>query len=151
MAECTARRRGDWLTFWLLLICLTNSGCLLCAAGAAGAGTYAYCKGKHEETYAGDFGAVWQATHVALNDLGMPLLTETRDAGSGTIDTETGTRQKVWVSVTSQPGKIPTDPPQTKVAVRVATFGDEQVSRRVLQQVQTALGAVSVTGSSIPK
>lgn len=112
------------------------SGCIAAMAGAAAGGAgYAYYRGNVSETYDGDFAALWQASHDSLIDMALPVVTETKDGMKGTIETRNGKDERVVIYVEQQRAKVPTDPPRTDVGVRVATFGDQELSRRVHQQI----------------
>jgi hypothetical protein len=129
----------------LLLLCfaLGNAGCLAVAAGAAGAGGaalgYAYLKGRVYENYNASFNDTWMATETALNELAMPVLSRDRQENSGYVETRTADQESVRVYLEAAPGKIPAEPTITRVSVRVATFGDKQVSNRILDQVDAHL------------
>jgi hypothetical protein len=147
-SHCRTRR----LVRVLLLAagCLvTGNGCLLLAGGAAagGAAGYAYYRGNVTQTIDGDFTTVWHATQDALYDLGMPIKKVSRDAISGRIESQTGNGERVKISIEQIIPKIPTDPPQTEVGVRIATFGDQETSRRILQQIAYRAHAHSVSGT----
>ncbi len=116
-------------------LALGNAGCLAVAAGAAGAGAYAYYKGNVVETYYGDFETTWQATHTALAELGLPVKSQARDNFSGTIESVTGAGDRVKIQIEEERPKLAADPVRTKVGIRVATFGDGEVSRRILAQI----------------
>ncbi len=118
-------------------LCAAGNGCLLLAGGAAagGAAGYAYYRGNVTEKIDGDFTTVWHATQDALYDLGMPIKKVSRDTLSGVIESQTGNGERVKISIEQIIPKIPTDPPQTEVGVRIATFGDQETSRRILQQI----------------
>lgn len=133
-------RHKTWQILGLVLVsafALSSGGCLLVAGGAAasGAAGYAYYKGNVSETYDADFTSVWHASHDALYDLGMPVKSESKETAQGTIESITSKGDKVRIHVDLQPQKIPTDPAKTEVGVRVATFGDEEVSKRILAQI----------------
>jgi hypothetical protein len=116
---------------------VSQSGCLLVAAGAAagGAAGYAYYKGKTCNSFAAGFEDTWAAAHTALNDLGMPILKDERNQGSGTIKTQTADGDRVKIHLELIPSKIPAEGMLTRVCVRVGTFGDHPVSERVLYQI----------------
>ncbi len=118
------------------LLLATASGCLAVAGGAAaGAAGYAYYRGNKTEIFNTDFATVWSATHEALYDLGMPVLKESHDAISGTIETVTGAKDSVRIQFEQITPKFPNDWPQTEVSIRVATFGDSEVSARIFQEI----------------
>ncbi len=133
------------------LVALSSGGCLLVAAGAAGTGAYFYYKGNVSETYQGNFESTWQATHVALSELGLPAKSQSRDAFSGAIESVSGKGDRIKIVIEEERPKIPTDAPRTKVSVRVATFGDADVSRRILAQIPGPVSlSTGVTPASIP-
>jgi hypothetical protein len=120
---------------------LLSSGCAAVAVGAAaagGAGGYAYYKGKITRTYVASFDDVWAATRTALAELGMPIVNEERSARGGTIDSKTAS-DRVQITFDVQKSAIPAEGTVTQVGVRVATFGDEEVSNRILNQIERHL------------
>jgi hypothetical protein len=125
--------------FYLVLavLALGQGGCLLVAAGAAGgaAAGYAYYRGKDCQAYCANFEDAWAAVHAALNELGMPILSEERRDAAGWIKTQTGDGERVRIKLDVVPGKFPAEGPLTEVSVRVGAFGDHPVSGRVLCQV----------------
>jgi hypothetical protein len=132
------------------VLCAAGNGCLLLAGGAAagGAAGYAYYRGNVTEKIDGDFTTVWHATQDALYDLGMPIKKVSRDTLSGVIESQTGNGERVKISIEQIIPKIPTDPPQTEVGVRIATFGDQETSRRILQQIAFRTHAQAVNQPS---
>lgn len=145
------RMRVTLLLFATALVCVVaGNGCLLLAGGAAagGAAGYAYYRGNVTEKIDGDFTTVWHATQDALYDLGMPIKKVSRDTLSGVIESETGKGERVKISIEQIVPRIPTDPPQTEVGVRIATFGDQETSRRILQQIAFRSHAQAVNSPS---
>ena len=132
----------------LAVLALANGGCLLAAAGAVagGAAGYAYYKGKVCRSYNADFGSTWAAVHTALAELNMPVEKEEADAASGSIHSRAGDGDAIRLQFDSLASAIPGEPPLTRVCVRVATFGDQELSERLLYQV----GAHLVPGTGVP-
>jgi hypothetical protein len=127
--------RTNSLIFWLLLglVALTQTGCLLVAAGAAGGAAlgYAYYRGKVCQGYAASLPDTWAATHTALAELGFPISKE--DQRAGLIESRVG-NDVIRINVDAYGSQY--DPgPATQVCVRVATFGDHPLSERVLAQI----------------
>jgi hypothetical protein len=125
---------------------LVNSGCLFVAAGAAvgGAGYagYAYCKGSVCQTYKANRTDAWTALHTALRELGMPVVSEEfHPDGESFVESRTADGEKVRISLDSCASPVPSDSPLARICVRVATFGDQVVSDRILSQVDTHLVA----------
>jgi hypothetical protein len=121
----------------VVTLAVANSGCLLVAAGAAGgaAAGYAYYKGKVCETYTASLDDTALALRTALGELGMPILSEKREGTSGSLESRTAAGDRVRIQLEAEASKIPADGQVTRLCVRVATFGDELVSARVLTQV----------------
>lgn len=151
------RARRYWSGLILLLIALGNSGCMLVAAGVAGGAGYAYYKGNVTQTFDAIPMTVWRATVDALSDLGMEVTSHVHELSSfrdpdqgnvvagqpapseGTIKSVTATGKKVSIRIKAIEPEIPVDSRRTKVSVRVATFGDEEVSQRILNQIAVRL------------
>jgi hypothetical protein len=137
-------RHGAWLA--LGLATLANGGCLWLAVGAAAGGTaagVAYARGKVHEMYAASFDDTWAATRTALTELGLPLLEEKRESvGHGYIRSKAGDDSKVQVYLETEPSQFPAEGPVTRVDIRVATFGNFDVSARVLTQISAHLTVV---------
>jgi hypothetical protein len=141
------RLRGQgWRLLYLVAAATTlaNGGCLAAAIGgvaaAGGAAGYAYYKGG----LAGEFNAspenCWAASKTALQELGMPVIAETREKdGTGTLDSRTGDGQTVRIALASLSVRIPAEGPRTDVSVRVGLLGDRAVSDRILTQVAAHL------------
>jgi hypothetical protein len=134
-------------------LALGNAGCLVMAAaagaGAAGATGYAYYRGKVSQTYAANLDQVWTATHAALGELGMPVVSADRSTRTASIESRTVT-DRVQITLEMQPSPIPADGPLTRVGVRVATFGDEVISQRLHERIAAHLGTVRPTLAPIP-
>jgi hypothetical protein len=132
---------------------LLNSGCLLAVAGAgavAGGAGYAYYKGNVCREYPADFADVWAATQAALGDLRLPIESAEQGSGEGTFYSRTCDGDRVKVQVETQPGRAPAEGSMTRVGVRVATFGDEPFSQRLLEQVGLHLVPAAPMGPPVP-
>lgn len=135
----------------LLLLALTNSGCLLATAGIAGGVVtgYAYCKGKVCETYNAGCDDSWEATRTALAELGMPIVKEERKGAEGFIESRTADGERVRIYLQAENSKIPAEGPIAQVCVRIATFGDRSVSDRILDQVGMHLAPAPVANMGV--
>ncbi len=136
----------------LLLLALTNSGCLLATAGIAGGAVagYAYSKGKLCDTYNANGDDTWAATRTALAELGMPIVNEERQGTEGFIESRTADGDRVRIYVQAESSKIPAEGQVSRVCVRIATFGDRPVSDRILDQVGMHLVATPLPGVPAP-
>jgi hypothetical protein len=131
-------RRVAGLTI-LALLPLSGTGCLVVAAGAAAGGAaaagYVYFEGKDSREYPAGVEDTWQATRVALGELGMPIVHADRESDSGALEARTAENDAVNIRVEAQPGRGPGDLPITRVSVRVALLGDHPLSNRILDQI----------------
>jgi hypothetical protein len=121
------------------LLVLMQTGCLLtiagmCAGGAAATG-YLYCKGKIYRDYPASLPDVRAAIHAALLDLHFLIFTEEAKDGKAFLLTRTTNGKKVRIYLDCLSSPIPAEGVLTRVSVRVATFGDEGVSARILDQI----------------
>lgn len=135
------------------LVALANGGCLLVAAGACAGGAvgYAYCKGKVCQNYVADFNDTWAATHTALAELGMPVVSEERTAaGAGFIESRAADGERIRIYVDNVPSRVPSEGMLTTVGVRIATFGDYSLSDRILYQIGAHLAPAPAPGAPTP-
>jgi hypothetical protein len=121
-------------------LALANAGCLVVAAGAGAAGAgavgYAYLRGQFYRDYPADLPNTAAAVHTALTELQMPIDAEDQTS----FESRTGDGNKVRIRLEPQTAAIPAEGTSTRVSVRVGSFGDEDVARRILDQIGTHLG-----------
>ncbi len=131
---------------------LANGGCLLVAAGAAagGAATYAYAKGKVCRSYPANHGDTRAAVHAALAELKLPVVEEDVNASASSVESRTARGDKLRVFLDTQVSPIPAEGSVTRVCVRVATFGDQDVSERILDQIGFHLVPAGLAGPPAP-
>jgi len=106
------------------------SGCLVIAAGAAGAGTVAYVRGELDATVGSDYERVIDASNRALEQVQFVRVSEKRDAFSAVIVTRTAEDKKVEIRITKEGDRL------TKVQIRIGIFGNEERSRVILEKIQ---------------
>ncbi|HEY7309436.1 MAG TPA: DUF3568 family protein [Gemmataceae bacterium] len=119
-------------------LAILQGGCLLAVAGvcAGGAATgYFYCKGRIYRDFPAGLPDLRNATHAALADLHFLVFTEEPKDGKDFIVTKTAAGKKVRIYLDCLPSPIPAEGVLTRVSIRVATFGDESVSARILDQI----------------
>jgi hypothetical protein len=120
---------------------VANAGCLAAtvgAVGAAGAG-YAYYRGNVTRYFQAGYDDTRAAVYATLTELRLPITGEDRVAMAGWVEALTAVGDRVHVSIETMPTSIPADGPQTRVGVRVGTFGDQVLSDRILHQVASHL------------
>ena len=127
------------LTLVLLLLAtpVVFSGCLAAAAvgggAVAGAGTIAYIKGELKSTEGYPFATVWDATVKSVEQLNFIVVNKVNDAVSGTYEVVTADNKTVHINVNRVGDNI------TEIKIRVGTFGDETLSRYILNKIQSNL------------
>jgi hypothetical protein len=140
--ELSRRTSGSvgWLKVWLpvcgVVLCLSQTGCLLLVAGgaaAAGAGTYAYVSGDLKGTESASLDRVWTATQAAVTELQLPITSRQKDALGARLLARTSSDKKVDIRL-----KKLTDT-STEIRIRVGTWGDESVSRLILEKIKKRL------------
>jgi hypothetical protein len=147
----TSSRRAAYLL--LIALALVNSGCLLIAAGVGAGGAaagYAYFKGNVCRTYPASFADVWAAAQTSLTELGMPIETPRQRGNEGSLTTRTADGSRVFVEIGMQASRVPSEGQVTRVCVRVATFGDESFSQRLLDQIGYHLVPATRIGPPAP-
>jgi hypothetical protein len=117
-----------------MLAAVLFSGCAaVVVGGAAGVGTYAYIKGELKVTENATLDRCWSATQGAMKDLQFSVTTQQKDSLSGHLVARTAMDKKIEVYVTKISENL------TEVRVRVGTFGDEEMSRLVIQKIESRL------------
>ena len=130
-----AMKKIIFLSLTLASLPLLN-GCLLLVAGgaaAAGAGTVIYVNGELKDTKDASLERVRAGTVAGLKDLKFAIVNDTADALSAKILARTSDDTKIQVTLTKQ------SPTLTEIRIRVGTFGDEQMSRQILDKIKTHL------------
>lgn len=117
----------------LVPLALLMSGCLVVAAGAAGAGTVAYIRGELDATVSASLDRMDVAANAALQELQFVKVNESRDALAADITARTALDKKISIRLTK------TGDTMTRIQIRVGLFGDETVSRTLLDQIRDNL------------
>jgi hypothetical protein len=113
---------------------LGSGGCVAVAAGAvAGAGTVAYVRGQLNATVDKPFDDVARAASTALQQLQFIKSSEKKDALIAILTARTAEDRNVEIKVRRQSDKL------TTIAIRVGLFGDETLSRIVLEKINANL------------
>jgi len=131
------KKKYQKLTLVLLLLAspVVLTGCLAAAAigggAVAGAGTIAWIQGELKSTEGYPFAKVWAATVKTIEQLDFMVVNKVSDAISGEIDSVTADNKKVKIQVKRVGDNI------TEIKIRVDTFGDETLSRYILNKIQS--------------
>ncbi len=126
-----------WIPSALLALCLAlQSGCaalLLTGGAAAGAGTFAYVKGKLKASESAPLPKVYDASLAAMQNLEFAVTTQEKDALSARIVARAVGDKKVQVNLKKATEGV------TEIRIRVGTFGDESTSRLILDKIRSRL------------
>jgi len=122
----------------LLAVLLVGSavsvgGCIAVVAGAGAAGTVAYLKGDLEATESRRLDEVHAATLKAVEELGLKVTQDTKDALSATVVARDAQDKKVTITLRA------TTEQTTKLSIRVGVFGSEAKSRLIYQKIHDYL------------
>ena len=112
---------------------LLGTGCFLVAAGAAGAGTVAYIRGELDSPIEGSFDNTEHAANRAVEQLQFAKVGEEKDSLKATITARTGDDTKVEIIVSRIGDNL------SKVQIRIGVFGNEMISRQILDHIKSNL------------
>jgi len=126
---------------WLMVVLLAGAlgfgaGCaavLIGGAAAAGAGTVAYVNGELKDTEGVAYDTAYNATLAAMSDLQYAVVSKNKDAINAKIIARTSGDKKIQVKLEKQSDTV------TEIRIRVGTFGDEALSRQILDKIKTHL------------
>ena len=112
---------------------LASMGCTaawIAGGAAAGIGTYKYVKGELESTEKVSLDKAYQATEKAMGDLEFTITSKQKDAFDGEVIARRATGKKVTVKLKKQSNSV------TEIKIRVGTFGDEYISKDILDTMK---------------
>lgn len=127
-------RYRRYLPVLLLAVVIGTASCFAVAAGgAAGAGGFAYYKGKLVRTYSKPVEKCYRASLSAIKKLGLPILKESKDAFGASIESQMSDGKAVYIKIKGITDKT------TEISVRISLFGDEKKSTRILATIEQYL------------
>ena len=130
-----AMMNGKRLMFAPMIIpfFLMSIGCtaaLVAGGAAAGIGTYKQIKGELQSTEKVSLDRAYQATEKAVKDLELTITSKQKDAFDGEVIARRATGKKVTIKLKRQSVSV------TEIKIRVGTFGDEQISKDILDTMK---------------
>jgi hypothetical protein len=128
LAESGARILG---VISLGLFLLGWSGCVLTEGARTSAATYG--RGELEANLGNDYERVVEASRGALSDLEFARASENGDALKAVLISRTPLDKKVEIMIANSGKSL------TNIKIRVGSFGDEQVSRAILDKIKARL------------
>lgn len=118
------------LAIWLLP---QLSGCGLLVVGGAAAGTVAYASGDLSATLDADLAKSVKATDAAIKENKIIQVSRSVDDRTAAYVLQTQQDDKVEIQLTETTARA------TAITVRVGFFGDEPLSHKILDEIQTRL------------
>lgn len=128
--------RESCVVLAVILAAGLSSGCqllLLGAGAAAGAGTVAYLQGELKTNLDAPLANALKASEDALKETGHSIIERTEGTGKGKLVARGAGDKRVEVNL-----RVLT-PKATEIGIRVGTFGDEALSRQLLEKIQKRL------------
>lgn len=125
--------RGLAASFLLVAFAGLGSGCVAIVAAGAGAGTVAYLRGELEATVGGNLEQTNKAVNRAIEELKFVRISENKDALLALTVVRNAADQRIEVRQDVVGEKL------TRVRIRVGVFGDERLSRTLLDRIQAKL------------
>ena len=113
-----------------------SAGCALLAIGAgaaAGAGTVAYLKGELKANVDAPLDKVLKAAEEAVKEAQYTVVERTEAVARGKILAKAAGDKRIEVNLRKL------TPKATEIGIRAGVFGDEAVSRQILQAIQKRL------------
>jgi len=120
----------------LASLMVLGSGCALFIVGgaaAAGAGTVVWIKGEVRSSEAVTFDKAWDAAQAGLKDLEYTITEKQKDAAEASLTARGAGDKKIQVTLKKVSGAV------TEFSIRVGTFGDETLSRQILEKIKSHL------------
>jgi len=110
------------------------AGCGAIVAGAAaGAGAVAYVRGELEATEEAALDDVVNATQAAMGELRFTLTSSEADAVSARFAAKTANDKTIVINLKKVTAAL------TEIRIRVNVFGDEELSRLILDKIKKHL------------
>ena len=121
------------------LLTLTNGCFLFVVSAAAGAGVagYAYVDGEVSATEGASLNRTWDATLAAMKDLEFPVTSQAKDALEANLTARNASNTSITIKLKNLSNT------STEIRIRVGTFGDEALSRTILNKISARLQPAS--------
>ncbi|HOE12698.1 MAG TPA: DUF3568 family protein [bacterium] len=119
-----------------ILLPMVFGGCaaaVIAGSAAAGAGTWAFLHGELETTERASLNRVWEATQKAVESMEFQVKEREKDALNAKIVSVDSRKRFITIQLTSVSAN------ETRIKIRVGTFGDEAASEQILKKIQLNL------------
>jgi hypothetical protein len=115
----------------LLLSASLSIGCpAVLVGGAAGGGAVAYVRGELKTTEEVPLNRAWKAAQMAMSDLEFTITDKQKDAFDSRLHASGAGGKAIDLALK----KI--SPTRTEIRIRVGLFGDESLSRQILEGIK---------------
>jgi hypothetical protein len=117
----------------LLVLILASAGCAAVVVGgaaAAGIGTYKYVKGELKTKEKVSLDQAYDASIQTMQDMGFDVVQKNKDGLKGKIIAKQSNGDNIEINLERLPDDI------TEIGVRVGSFGDEDRSRVILDEIK---------------
>lgn len=122
--------RRSVIAVMISLSLLFGYGCTCLVAGAAGGGAVAYVRGELKAVEEVSLDRAWSAAKQAMSDLEFSVTKAEKDSFNGELVARGAGDKKVVVKLKMQSDSV------TEIRIRVGTFGDEVMSRKILETIK---------------
>lgn len=124
------------LLFILLLgiVLLSGGGCAALIGGGAAAGTVAYVMGDLKSMEEASLDRTWEAAEKTMEDLEFIVTSKQKDVLTAKLIARGSNDKKIVMNLKKVSEEL------TEVRIRVGTFGDESLSRQILERLKKNLG-----------
>lgn len=123
------QRKRNFLIVLLVGTAFLCQGCVVAVLGLGAAGAVAYSKGDLEVVEAENINKVYEAALQMIEQTNLRLINVSQDSFSATITANNAQNKKIVLSFKSKEKK------NTALSIRVGTFGDKELSRRIYEQI----------------
>ena len=119
----------------VLVSSMMSLGCVVALVGgtAAAVGGIAYVRGELNAPIQVPIDRVWEGTVAAIEQLGFPISEQRKDGVSAVLEASTATERAISIRLER------VDDYLTAVRIRVGVFGDESLSRYILEQIESQI------------
>lgn len=97
-------------------------------------GTAAFINGELEAAFARPLPEMFTASQEALDDLKFPLVTSRLGEFNAYVYSKEVQRRRIEITLAKKSDMV------TKINIRVGVFGDQSISRLILETIQSRLG-----------
>lgn len=118
----------------LSLAAVLAPGCAALVVGAAaGVGTVAYVNGELDTVVEASLDDTWEATQAAIEDLEFTVTESSKDALAAEQVSRTAEDKKIQIHLNRETDST------TRIRIRVDVFGNEDLSRTILEEIKDHL------------